>query len=99
MRKPLYLLGATLASVAWLVGSCASVGPKQTASEALPRFHDGATADMVLRFFTWDSIYMTKPDPRAGGVLPLYARDDIRREVKRRNRNRDQHCLGMRLFY
>src|SRR6266516_1423041 len=98
MRKPLYLLRATLASVAWLVGSCASVGPKQTASETLPRFHDGATADMVLRFFTWDSIYMTKPDPRSDGFLPLYARDDIGREVKRRNINRNT-AVVMILFY
>ena len=99
MRKPWFLLGVTLASVAWLVGSCASVGPKQTASEILPRFHDGATADMVLRFFTWDSIYMTKPDPRAGGFLPLYARDDIGREVKRRNINRHTAVVVMSLFY
>ena len=99
MRKPWFLLGVTLASVAWLVGSCASVGPKQTAGEILPRFHDGATADMVLRFFTWDSIYMTKPDPRAGGFLPLYARDDIGREVKRRNINRHTAVVVMSLFY
>ena len=95
----MYLLGATLASVAWLVGSCASVGPKQTASETLPRFHDGAAADMVLRFFTWDSIYMTKPDPRSVGFLPLYARDDIGREVKRRNINRNTAVVVMSLFY
>ncbi len=99
MRKPWYVLGATLASVAWLVGSCASVGPKQTAGEILPRFHDGAAADMVLHFFTWDSIYMTKPDPRAGGFLPLYARDDIGREVKRRNINRHTAVVVMSLFY
>ena len=54
---------------------------------------------MVLRFFTWDSIYMTKPDPRAGGFLPLYARDDIGREVKRRNINRHTAVVVMSLFY
>ncbi len=99
MRKPWYLLGATLASVAWLVGSCASVGPKQTASDTVPRFHDGATADMVLRFFTWDSIYMAKPDIREGGFRPLYARDDIGREVKRRNISRNTAVVVMSLFY
>jgi len=99
MRKPWFLLGATLASVAWLLGSCASVGPKQTASEAVPRFHDGATADLVLRFFTWNSIYMTKPDIREGGFRPLYARDDIGREVKRRNINRNTAVVVMSLLY
>ena len=54
---------------------------------------------MVLRFFTWDSIYMTKPDPRAGGFLPLYARDDIGREVKRRNISRNTAVVVMSLFY
>ena len=54
---------------------------------------------MVLRFFTWDSIYMTKPDPRSDGFLPLYARDDIGREVKRRNINRNTAVVVMSLFY
>src|SRR5437867_2882251 len=98
MRR-LYFFWVMLVSVVWLVGSCASVGPKQTASETTLRFHDGATADMVLRFFTWHSIYMTKPDARAGGFLPLYARDDIGREVKRRHINRNTAVVVISLFY
>jgi hypothetical protein len=88
-----------LASVAWLVGSCANVSPKQTTSEAAPRFHEGAAADMVLRFFTWNSIYITKPDIREGGFRPMYARDDIGREVKSRNINRHTAVVVLSLFY
>lgn len=81
------------------MSSCASVGPQQTASETRPRFHDGAAADMVLRFYKWDSMYITKPDTREGGFLPLYARDDIGREVKSRNIARNTAVVVVSLFY
>jgi hypothetical protein len=54
---------------------------------------------MVLRFFKWDAIYMTKPDTRDGGFLPLYVRDDIGREVKRRNISRNMAVVVVSRFY
>src|SRR6267143_5680262 len=85
MKKLEFVRWAALASVAWLMNSCDTVGPQQSTAVALPRFHENTTTDMVLRFYRWDTIYMTKPDTREGGFLPPYARDDIAREVKSRN--------------
>jgi hypothetical protein len=100
MKKREYLRWSALASLAWLLGSCAGVGPQQTASEIRPRFHDGAAVDMVLRFNKWDAITMTKPNTRdEGGFLPLYARDDIGREVVRRNIPRNTAAVVMSRFY
>jgi len=99
MRKLCHIRWPVLVSLAWLLSSCSSVAPQQNAGEVHPRFHDGATTDMILRFFTWDSIYMTRPDTRENGFLPLYARDDIGREVKRRNINRNTAAVVVSLFY
>lgn len=100
MKKRGYLLWSALASLVWLLGSCASVGPQQTASEIRPPFHGGATVDMVLRFNKWDAINMTKPNTRdEGGYLPLYARDDIGREVVRRNIPRNTAAVVVSRFY
>lgn len=88
-----------LASCVWLVCSCASVGPQRPATDRRPRFAEGATADMVLRYFTEDSIYITKPDIRQSGFRPLLARDDIGREVKRLNVPRNTAVVVLSLFY
>ena len=99
MKRRGYFLWSALASLIWLLSSCASVGPQQTWSEVSPHSNDGVTADMILRFYTWDSIYMTKPDSREGGYLPLYARADIAREVRSRNVARNTAVVVFSLFY
>lgn len=109
MKKHWYIRGAALASISWMVVSCVSVAPQfgdtpPGFSEApiagiRPRFQEGATADVVLRFFKWDAINMIRPDTRADGYLPLYARDDIGREVKSRNIKRDTAVVVVSLFY
>ena len=71
--------------LAALVVSCASTSP-QTASR---RFTEGNSVTLVLRFYSWSSIYMTRPDTREGGFLPLMGRDEIAREVVRRDVPRD----------
>jgi hypothetical protein len=99
VKKGGYVLWSALASLAGLLVSCAAVGPQQTASVTRPLFQDGAAADMVLHFYKWDSMHMVKPDTREDGFLPLYARDDIGREVKRRNVTRNTAVVVMSRFY
>ena len=88
-----------LASIAWLINSCSTTGPDEGAAKEFPRFHRDAPIDMVLRFYRWDSIYMTTPDTRKDGFLPLYARDDIGREVKSRNIGHNLAVVVVSSFY
>jgi hypothetical protein len=74
-----------LALLAVLLTSCSSTAPSTTAR----RFNEGASANMVLRSYTWNSIHMTRPDTREGGYLPLMSRDEVAREVARRQVPRD----------
>ncbi len=74
-----------LAVLAMLFTSCSSTGPVT----ATRRFQDGASASMVLRFYSWNSIYMTRPDTREGGFLPLMSRDEVASEAARRQVPRD----------
>jgi hypothetical protein len=99
MKRLAFRQWAALALVAWLLGSCASVGPQKSAGETYPRFHDVATADLVLRFNTWDSIRMVKPDTREGGFLPLFARDEIGREVRQRHISGNTAVVVVSRFY
>lgn len=47
-------------------------------------FHDDETVSLVLHFYRWDSIYMTRPDTRQAGFLPVLNRDQIARELRHR---------------
>lgn len=87
MSISLYLRLTLFAFVPWLMVSCASNKPSW--GEGLGHFHEDATTDMVLRFYRWDSIYMTKPESRENGFLPVLSKDDIPREVQRRNIGRN----------
>jgi len=100
MKRLTFRHWAALASVACLLVSCAVVGPQQTAGVVTSaRFHDGATADLVLRFNKWDSIRMIKPETREGGFLPLYARDDIGHEVRQRHIAANTAVVVVSRFY
>lgn len=52
-------------------------------------FHDDETVSLVLHFYRWDSIYMTRPDSRQAGFLPVLTRDQIARELRHRAMRRD----------
>ena len=99
MKKLWCLRWVVSAAGVCLMSSCASVSPEQSMADARPLFHEGATVDMVLRFFKWDSIYVTRPDIRQGGFRPLLARDDIGREVQRRNIPRNTAVVVISLLY
>jgi hypothetical protein len=71
----------------WLAG-CAtdSAGQKDTRA----RFHESASANLVLRFSRWDTIYMTVPDSRQqDGFLPVLARTDIENQLQSWRGNKD----------
>ena len=78
---------AMLASVVWFVASCAHT--PVTVTDTGRRFHEGASANAVLHYYRWDSIYMLRPDTREGGFLPLLSREDVARELDQRNVGRD----------
>ena len=42
-------------------------------------------ANVVLHFYRWDSIYITRPDIREGGFLPLLDRQNVVRKLERRD--------------
>jgi hypothetical protein len=68
-----------MALLAGLATSCASF--QQTATA--PRFYEGAAADVVVRFYAWDSINIMRPDVRENGFLPLLDRDGAVRKLER----------------
>ncbi len=70
-----------LASVAGLLTSCSSLPPEATTSYG--RFREAASADCVVRFYSWDTIQITHPDTRENGFLPLLNREDVRRQLAR----------------
>jgi hypothetical protein len=53
------------------------------------RFHEENSANLILHFYGWDSIYMTRPDTRQDGFLPLLSRAEVERELKQRVLVRD----------
>lgn len=63
-----------------LSGLLVSCGSLSTAKKGA-RFHDGASANVVVRFYDWDSIHIVRPDVREGGYLPLLDRDGVARTL------------------
>lgn len=78
--------GALLLSLT-LTG-CETTQP-QTRVDNRPRFHEGAMADVVLKFNRWDTIHLLRPDTREGGFLPILTRADVEAELKTQRLNRD----------
>jgi hypothetical protein len=97
MEKLKYLRWLLLASVAGLLVSCSSVAPKATTSRS--RFHEGASANLVLRFYSWDSIHMTRPDTRENGFLPLLDRASVTRQLGRPDLQRDLAVVVMGFMF
>jgi hypothetical protein len=71
--------------LALLAVSCGSLDPRADA----PRFHEGAAASLVLLYNSDQSIFVTKPDTRENGFLPLMSREDVVRNLDRPELGRD----------
>jgi hypothetical protein len=97
MEKLKYLRWMLLASVAGLLVSCSSPSSKATTSRG--RFHEGASANLVLRFYSWDSIHMTRPDTRENGFLPLLDRASVTRQLGRPDLGRDLAVVVMGFMF
>ncbi|MEI9960752.1 MAG: hypothetical protein WDM76_06370 [Limisphaerales bacterium] len=74
-----FLRPASLVAVALIAVSCSSLPPPAIG----PRFHEGAAANLVLIYYGNQSIYMTKPDTRENGFLPLLSRQDVLHSLER----------------
>jgi len=97
MKKFQYLRWVLLASVVALMPSCSSVFPDGAGTRA--RFHDGAAANVVVRFYSWDLIHMTRPDTRENGFLPLLNREGVAHELGRPDVGRDLAVVVMGYLY
>ena len=82
--RPQILTCLTLALLAVFLGGCAS-----NQSARLKRFNESAAVNVELRFFRWDSIYMTRPDTRENGFLPLMNATQVATEIRKRNLKRN----------
>ena len=64
--------------VALLATSCATTG-----------FKEAKATDLEIRFNTWDSITITKPDTREGGFLPVLQLSELCDEIAKRGIGRE----------
>ena len=64
--------------VALLATSCATTG-----------FKEAKATDLEIRFNTWDSITITKPDTREGGFLPVLQLSELGEEIAKRGIGRE----------
>jgi hypothetical protein len=86
-----------LASMAGLLASCSSLAPEAKTSHG--RFNEAASANLVLRFYSWDSIHMTRPDTRENGFLPLLDRESVTRELGRPDLGHDLAVVVMGFMF
>ncbi|MFM2082494.1 MAG: hypothetical protein RL380_1185 [Verrucomicrobiota bacterium] len=71
--KKLCLLWLALVTVNFT--GCAPLDPR--VADGRPRFHEAAVTDFVAIYYTEQSIFITKPDTREGGFLPLLSKADV----------------------
>jgi hypothetical protein len=76
-----------LVSALFLLASCASA-PFQSA-DAGRRFHESATANVVLRFYGWQTIAMVQPEYREEGFIRHMRREELGAAFDRFNLRRD----------
>ncbi len=81
LKLPLHWISKTrelaiviLLIAALLATSCATTG-----------FKDARRTDLELRFYTWDSISITKPDTRENGFMPVYQVSELSERLARLN--------------
>ena len=87
MKIKLLVRSAALALVAFTVVSCGSLS--QSAFDSLPHFHDGPSANLVVIYYGEQNIFVTKPDTRENGFLPLLTRSDVSKALERPDIGRD----------
>jgi hypothetical protein len=85
MKKLSLLL--LLAFVALTFTGCAPLNPSVT--DNLPRFHESKSADLVVIYYAEKSIFITKPDTRENGFLPLLSRENVSEYLGRPEIGRD----------
>ena len=97
MKSYLRLRLGIVGGLCLLVVSCAHVS--ETTTSTPQRFRDGDTADLVLRFYSWDSIYVMRPDSREDGFLPLFSRASISQQLDRPDIKRDLVVVVLGYLY
>ena len=65
---------AIMAGLALLASGCYTA--KQSVDSGR-RFHEDAFANVVVKFYKWDNLYITRPDYRQSGFLRPLGRDDL----------------------
>jgi hypothetical protein len=85
MRISTIIRWVLLATIPTCIVSCGSLDGQGTGA----RFHEGAAANLVLIYYGPASVYMTKPDTRENGFLPLKTRDDVLQDINRPDIGRD----------
>jgi hypothetical protein len=74
----------TIISVVFLV-SCKSINQEPVS----PKFHDDFSADVVFIYYSESSIFITIPDTRENGFLPLLTWGDIEYRLNNKGVNRN----------
>jgi len=65
------------------VTSCGTTSPQ--ARQAGRRFHEGEAVDVVFRFYSWNTIFVTRPMFREQGFLTIFNRNNLVRVLERRD--------------
>jgi hypothetical protein len=98
MKKPNCICALVLALLTSLGVSCSSTRTQSATSKHL-RFYEGASANVVLHFYEWNSIYITRPDIRKDKFLSLLDRDEIAHVLSRPDIGRDVAVVILSHFY
>jgi hypothetical protein len=71
--------GLGLALVGFWFSGCETARP---AADTQSRFHEDVSADLILRFSRWDTIYMMRPQLRSDGFLAILTRASLDHQLK-----------------
>lgn len=75
MKTPLLILRWLGLLLLLMLGpGCATT---ESGHKSVARFHEAASANLILRFSRWDTIHVLRPESREGGFLPILTRDDL----------------------
>jgi hypothetical protein len=78
-KMRLLISGLGLSLICFWFSGCETARP---AADTRSRFQEEASADLILRFSRWDTIYMTRPDLRVGGFLTVLTRASLEHQLK-----------------
>ncbi|MCW5552579.1 MAG: hypothetical protein KIS67_10540 [Verrucomicrobiae bacterium] len=83
MTRHLFFYCTALLCATGLLASCSAPSTHRADSPRL--FSEERTADVILHFYQWDTIYLLKPDSRQDGFLPVWNREGIASAVNRQS--------------